>query len=77
MKMKKLNSRIIRIILIILVILLFPIPNIYKDGGTKTYTSLTYKIIVWNHFNEPDVIKTGTEVYFFPSNFHNLDYYLQ
>lgn len=40
------KKRII-IIFIIFILLIFPIKNTYKDGGTVTYTSLTYKIICW------------------------------
>ena len=39
-----------KIILVLLIlILVLPIPNFaIKDGGTKTYTALTYKIVDWN-----------------------------
>jgi len=64
-------------IIIVLLVLLFPIRAVYKDGGTKTYTALLYKIIVWNtiDFNEESGCKTGTEIHLFPNNFHSLDYY--
>ncbi len=39
--------------------------KVYEDGGTQTYTSLTYKVIIWKQIDR----KTGTE------NFHQLDYY--
>ncbi len=74
--MKKTKKKII-ILLAVLVVLLFPIPSVYKDGGTRTYTSLTYKIIVWHKMKEPNGYKTGTEIYFFPNNFHDLDYYVK
>ena len=53
------------------VLLLIPVKKVYRDGGTQTYTSLTYKVIVWKHIDG----KTGTEFYIFPNNFHPLDYY--
>ncbi|MDO5062051.1 MAG: hypothetical protein Q4D77_02650 [Peptostreptococcaceae bacterium] len=59
------------LLIIVLVILFFPIYQIYKDGGTKTYTSLTYKIILWNRLDG----KRGVEIYFFPHNYHALEYY--
>ncbi len=74
--MKRKNIRLL-IILGIVVILLFPIRNVYKDGGTTTYTSLTYKIIKWNSMIPVDEIKTGIEIYLFPNNFHDLEYYIR
>ncbi len=68
--MKK-KTAIIVAMVIVLLVLLFPIREIYKDGGTKTYTALTYKVIVWNTLDG----KTGTEVHFFPFNFYGLEHY--
>lgn len=61
----------------ILVILLFPIRTIYKDGGTKVYSAILYKVIVWNEVNDnyESGYKTGTEFHFFPNNFKSIDYY--
>ena len=58
-------------LIVILLVLLTPVSNVYKDGGTKTYTSLVYKVIVWNTLEG----KRGTELHLFPNNFHGLDYY--
>ena len=52
-------------------LLLIPVRKVYEDGGTQTYTSLTYKVIVWKQIDG----KSGTEFYLFPNNFHQLDYY--
>ncbi len=52
-------------------LLLIPVRKVYEDGGTQTYTSLTYKVIVWKQIDG----KSGTELYLFPNNFHQLDYY--
>ena len=52
-------------------LLLIPVRKVYEDGGTQTYTSLTYKVIVWKQIDG----KSGTELYIFPNNFHQLDYY--
>ena len=70
-------KRIILLIIIILIILLFPIKSQYKDGGTITYTSLTYKIIKWYRLDEyyKNGLKIATDVYLFPKNFKPLDYY--
>ena len=40
--------------LIIILILLVQIKNTYKDGGTTTYTSLTYKIVNWKVIEQPE-----------------------
>ena len=56
---------------IAVILLLIPVKKVYEDGGTRTYTSLTYKVIVWKQIYG----KTGTEFYIFPNNFHQLDYY--
>ncbi len=63
-------------VLVVLAVLLTPYVQVYKDGGTKTFTSLTYKIIVWNELPAVDGNhKTGTEIYFFPNNFFRLSRY--
>lgn len=59
------------LLFIILIVVLFPKREIYKDGGTQTYTALAYKVIVWKQIEG----KTGIEVHLFPDNFYGLDYY--
>lgn len=65
------KKKYIILVIIVLIILLFPKRAIYEDGGTRTYTALTYKVIVWKQIEG----KTGIEIHFFPNNFHHLDYY--
>lgn len=49
--MKKLMIKI-AVTVIILLILFIPIPHgTYKDGGTKDYSALTYRVVVWNRIN--------------------------
>lgn len=61
------------LIVLILVVLFLPIPTgVYKDGGTREYTALTYKIVDWNR-NSEKVSYDKTRVYFFPNNFKSLD----
>lgn len=67
--MKK--RRMIVFIVIAAVLLLFPVRKVYEDGGTRTYTALAYKVIIWKQIDG----KSGTELYIFPDNFHQLDYY--
>lgn len=66
------KKKIIITIIVALAILLVPFSvRIYKDGGTKTITSLSYKVIMWRQLEG----KQNTEIYLFPFNFHSLDYY--
>lgn len=63
-------------VLVVLAVLFTPFVQVYKDGGTKTFTSLTYKIIAWKELPAVDGShKTGTEIYFFPNNFFDLSHY--
>ena len=57
--------------MMVVVLLLIPVRRVYEDGGTQTYTSLIYKVIVWKQIDG----KTGTEFFIFLNNFHQLDYY--
>lgn len=72
MKTKKWIPIVIAVLLAILVI---PIPiGVYKDGGTRAYTALTYKIVVWNRLGAvEDNAYDKTKVYFFPNNFKSID----
>lgn len=60
-----------------IIVILFPIRFVFKDGGTKVYQSMIYKIINWNRLNDNylDGFKTGKEIHLFPFNFYPLDYY--
>ena len=79
--MKKLMIKI-AVTVIILLILFIPIPHgTYKDGGTKDYSALTYRIVVWNRINaeidEGNNVKKvtyhKTSVFWFPDNFKSID----
>ena len=60
-------------IVILLAVLAIPIPTgVYKDGGTREYTALTYKIVDWNRMTG-DSVYNKTRVYFFPYNFKSID----
>lgn len=72
---KKLNKKIWipLIVLAVLMVLFVPIPSgVYKDGGTRAYTALTYKVVKWRR-----LVGIGryenTSVYFFPNNFKSID----
>lgn len=63
------------IAIIIFLILTFPIKTVYKDGGTVEYKAILYRVIKWNKIVELDEYITGTDLIYFPNNFHPLDYY--
>ena len=57
------------LVVVILAILFVPIPSgAYKDGGTREYTALTYKIVDWNRLTDGGGIYEKTKVYFRVSN---------
>ncbi|MBO4865704.1 MAG: hypothetical protein J5582_03925 [Ruminococcus sp.] len=61
-------------IIFVLFIILVPIPTgTSKDGGTRTYTALTYKVVKWNRIWDESHKYTGTSVYLFPDNFKSID----
>ena len=68
------------LIISILLILFLPIPQSpYKDGGTRCYIALTYKIVKWNRLYETSDNSLNferyrkTSVYWFPDNFKSID----
>lgn len=67
------KKRIWIILIVILALLFVPIPTgVYKDGGTRTYTALTYKIVAWNRMTGYSTYNE-TKVYWFPYNFKSID----
>lgn len=61
-------------VILILLILFLPIPRgTYKDGGTKDYCALTYRIVVWNRLISPFGTYHKTSVFWFPDNFKSID----
>ena len=64
------------VIVVLLAILVIPIPTgVYKDGGTREYTALTYKVVDWNRLTDDGSTYSATKVYFFPNNFRSIDNY--
>lgn len=58
---------------VLLAVLFVPIPSgTYKDGGTREYAALTYKIVDW-HKLTADGTYDKTKIYFFPNNFKSID----
>ena len=67
------KKRVLIAAVVLLAILVIPIPTgVFQDGGTRTYTALTYKIVRWNRLLVEDVY-SKTSVYPFPLNFRSLD----
>ena len=82
--MKKQRLIIVLVIIFAVAVVLFAPFRItkYDDGGTREYSALTYKIVVWNRFN--DVVDAGGEVvssgkhkgvsvYLYPDNQKSID----
>lgn len=67
----------------IALILFFPIPRgSYDDGGTREYTALTYKIVVWNKIMDvvdedgnhiPDSRYRNVSVFWYPDSLKRID----
>lgn len=65
---------IILAVVAVLAILFVPIPTgTYKDGGTRAYTALTYKIVKWHRVTGDMAVYAQTKVYPFPLNFLSID----
>ena len=58
---------------LLLAVLFTPIPSgVYKDGGSREYTALTYKIVDWNR-QTGEAVYDETKLYVFPNNFKSID----
>ncbi len=69
------KKKILLIILaaVLVAALFVPVPKgVYKDGGTREYAALTYKIVDWNRISA-DGVYEATRVYWFPNNFKSID----
>lgn len=65
---------LISCIVILILILFVPIPTgILKDGGTRVYSALTYKIVDWNHLYGCGQMYSKTKIYFLPMNLLSID----
>lgn len=72
--MNRKKKKILIPLILLFALLLLPFPTgTYKDGGTKTYTALTYKIVDWNRLYAENTVYDQTRVYPFPLNFMPLD----
>lgn len=72
--MKKKSNIYIVIIVLVAIILFAPIPTgRMKDGGSRQYSALTYKIILWNRIIGENEFYKKTRIYWFPDNFKSID----
>ncbi len=63
-KSKKIVLASLAVVLITLAVLFVPVHRAtYRDGGTREYVSLTYKIVDWNRLYEGGVYE-NTKIYF-------------
>ncbi|GEM_PF-1315742 len=66
---------IIAAVIIIVIMLVLFIPThkeVFRDGGTKEYRALAYKIVVWNRIT-PSGIVHKTSVYWYPRSLNGID----
>jgi hypothetical protein len=64
---------IVILILCVLALLCFPFPSgVYKDGGTREFTALTYKLVMW-HCIDPHYEYIHTSIYWLPDNLKSVD----
>ena len=71
--MKKKFWIIVLAAILLLAVLFVPVPKSpYKDGGTREYAALTYKIVDWNRLTG-DSAYEATKAYWFPNNFKSVD----
>ena len=59
----------------ILLLLFVPIKVQYRDGGTVEYRAISYKYIKWNVLRNDGTYYEADDLYWFPKNFHSLEYY--
>lgn len=72
--MKKKIIFVLVIIVVIAAVLFVPIPaGAMKDGGSRVYSALTYKIIKWNRILSEHEFYKKTRVYWFPNNLKSVD----
>ena len=59
---RKMRIVSILIILIVLAVLFVPIPRTLRDGGTREYSALAYKYVVWHRINGTTTDENGNEI---------------
>ena len=59
----------------ILLILFVPTKTQCNDGGTIEYRTIAYRYIKWNLLREDTTYYKSNDLYWFPKNFHSIEYY--
>ena len=75
-KRRERKRKLTTVIVAVCAVLLFlPIPATIKDGGTKTFTALLYRVVIWHRLDLSceGGYKTGVELQLLPDNFKSLD----
>lgn len=58
---------------ILLAVPFIPIPTgVFRDGGTRTYSAMAYKLVIWNRLIENGIYHK-TSVYWFPDSLKSID----
>ncbi|MCR4795111.1 MULTISPECIES: hypothetical protein [Ruminococcus] len=71
---KKTKIIIVSLVLLIIAVLFVPVPTgAYKDGGTRTYTALTYKVVRWKVLVDAENTYEKTSVFWYPDNFKSYE----
>ena len=61
--------------IIVFVLLIIPMPAWYRDGGTRSFTAILYRVVIWNQMEDAyGNRQTGTEIHLIPNNFRPVDF---
>lgn len=70
--MKRKGWIILLSVAVLFAVLFVPVVYKYRDGGTRVYAAVTYKVIDWNRVMD-DGVYEKTRFYFFPDNLRSID----
>lgn len=63
-----------RVLVLLLALLLIPLPSgSYKDGGTRAFTALSYKVVCWQRLQPDGTIYRRTALYLLPHSLLSID----
>ena len=58
---------------ILLAVPFIPIPTgVFRDGGTRTYSAMAYKLVIWNRLTENGIYHK-VSIYWFPDSLKGID----
>ena len=68
------KKRLVIICILLVLILVIPMPiSPLKDGGTRQFAALTYKVVAYRHLYGEGQMYEAVKVYLFPDNFTSID----